>query len=85
MAWTDTLTDDTRRMMMRALDQRGAEYLDTAGGDRPYAAFLMATDTAAWRDCGVSIFDLPDYNWRATYDQGMSPTQALAAALDTVM
>ena len=81
--WTEALTEADRRTIMTALDQRGHQYLQHADNDRPFAAFLLALDSAAHRTLGVSILDLPDFRWRDPYEDGMSPAEALTEAGNT--
>lgn len=65
-----------------ALNERGAEHLRHAGGDRGFAAFLLQADDRCRRHFYVSIFDLPDYCWRDAYDDGMTPAEAVREALE---
>ena len=83
MPWIRTIPADRRVKLMTLLDQDGADHLRYAAGDREFAAFLLVADAACRRRLGVSIFDLEDACWRDFYDDGLSPSEALAAARDT--
>jgi hypothetical protein len=82
MPWTANLSQEKHDKLMTALDQQGHEHLRHAGEDRDFAAFLLVADALALRRKGISIFDLPDYCWRDVYDDGLTPAEALQAALD---
>ena len=82
MPWTDTIPADRHSKLMATLDQDGADHLRYAGGDHGFAAFLLVADAACRRRIGVSIFDLEDACWRDFYDDGLTPSEALAAARD---
>lgn len=84
MAWIDMLPADHHQLIMSVLDTDGAEHLRYAGGDRGFAAFLLAGEALALRRLGVSIFDLEDACWRDFYADGMTPGEALRTAPDVV-
>lgn len=82
MPWTDTIPASRRAKLMTVLDEDGADHLRYARGDRAFAVFLLVADAACRRRIGFSIFDLEDACWRDFYDDGLTPSEALAAARD---
>ena len=82
MAWLDEQDPARWQAITKVLDgERGARYLDYAGGDRGFAAWLLVADALCLRRVGVSIFDLSDWSWRDTYDSGETPGAAVRDAL----
>ncbi|MET9263747.1 hypothetical protein [Amycolatopsis sp. NPDC004079] len=52
-----------------------------ANGDLDCAPWLVAVERACRKRSAVSFTDLADYSWRDCHESGMSPQDALAAAL----
>ena len=52
-----------------------------AGGDLRFATWWLMVDRACMRKIGLTTHDIADYTWRDAYDDGMSPSDALADAL----
>jgi hypothetical protein len=59
-----------------------SEYLNYAGGDAEFAAWLQRLDLMTLATYGVSVFDLVDYPWRDVYESGDEPDEALLDAVD---
>lgn len=85
--WFACLTPDEQRDAIARLNTpQGKAALDYAGGGQAnvaFAAFLAEADCISFERYGLSIFDLPDYLWRDSYDNEMSPTEAVADAIAT--
>ena len=82
MTWLDQQDPTRRHAITIVLDgERGAAYLDYAGGDRGFAGWLLVADALCRRRVGVSLFDLSDWAWRDAYDTGETPGAAVWEAL----
>jgi hypothetical protein len=61
------------------------DILEYAGGDEEFASYLDEANRLCERRLGgLGILDLPDYCWRDAYDDGVSPREALRAALEAM-
>lgn len=85
MTWLDTLDTDQRGAALKLLNSRAGRdalrYVGNNPADRPFAAWLAATDALCRRRYGMSIFDLPDFGWRDAHDDELTPRTALADAI----
>ena len=45
-----------------------AEFLEYAGGDKEFAAFMKKVDSMVVAKIELGVYDLPDYAWRDLYD-----------------
>jgi hypothetical protein len=82
MSWLDQQNSTRLKAISTVLDsQTGTRYLNCAGGDRGFAAWLLVADALCLRRVGVSIFDLSDWSWRDAYDSGETPGAAVREAL----
>jgi hypothetical protein len=52
--------------------------------DRRYAAWLRRVDERLEAACGVGSIDLPDVDYRAWHDDGLTPSQAARAAFRSI-
>lgn len=55
--------------------------LEEVDGDREFAVWLLGVDRKIRRYTGVEHRDLPDWGWRAAYDDDLSPADAAADAI----
>jgi hypothetical protein len=46
------------------------------GGDDAYAAWMARVDARIGRKCGLATADLPDADYRAWFDRGVSSVEA---------
>lgn len=68
-----------------ALAARIAEHephrITDAGGNTEFAVWMVLVDRYIRKYTGLTHSDLPDWTWRATYDEDLSPADAAADAL----
>lgn len=50
--------------------------------DPVYAEWMREVNAISLRKTGVSVFELPDWTWRMSYDAGDTPADAWRAAVD---
>jgi hypothetical protein len=53
-----------------------------ARGDQRFAYWMYLVDRRLSRACGLTSTDMEDHTWRDAYDDGLSPREALADALE---
>jgi hypothetical protein len=50
--------------------------------DTDFDTWMRQVDECIGRRCGLSSSDLPDWTYRDAFDDGLSPEEAAAEALD---
>jgi hypothetical protein len=81
-SWWEEQNEQRRAAITTVLDSpRGRPYLDYAGGNSEFAAWLLVADATCARQFGVSIFDIADWEWRDACDCGERPSAALGEVL----
>jgi len=72
----------------RATHRRGSRTsrrdLEEYGGadEKDFIDWLVAADRIVEKRTGVGILDLPDWNWRDAYDDGLGPAIAAGGAIE---
>lgn len=84
MTWFQNLSHAEQQRAQHLLDSPIGEDARRYAGteDTDFAAWLAVADHRCRQRYALSIFDLPDFLWRDHHDDGLTPDEALAAAIE---
>lgn len=80
-AWIATKDPTKIAEVADRIAEQAPDRLTEVDGDREFAVWLLGVDRKIRRYTGVEHRDLPDWGWRAAYDDDLSPADAAADAI----